>query len=105
MKQGKHSTRDVQRVLRGGSWNNNGRNVRSAYRNHNLPDNRNNNLGLRLSLARQLIGIHLSTRSLSCFVLAQISTNKKQGEQWISNISSCYVNVCCFAALINNRVG
>ena len=37
------------RVLRGGSWNNNGRNVRSAYRNHNEPDNRNNNTGFRLS--------------------------------------------------------
>ncbi|EGV30882.1 Sulphatase-modifying factor protein [Thiorhodococcus drewsii AZ1] len=37
------------RVLRGGSWNNNGRNLRSAYRNHNAPDNRNDNIGLRLA--------------------------------------------------------
>jgi hypothetical protein len=37
-----------QRALRGGSWNNNGRNYRSAYRNHNERDNANRNIGLRL---------------------------------------------------------
>ncbi len=37
------------RVLRGGSWINNGRNLRAAYRNHNAPDNRNHNIGLRLA--------------------------------------------------------
>ena len=37
------------RVNRGGSWNNNGRNCRSANRNRNTPDNRNNNLGFRLA--------------------------------------------------------
>ncbi|NMW19696.1 MAG: SUMF1/EgtB/PvdO family nonheme iron enzyme [Chlorobiaceae bacterium] len=36
------------RVLRGGSWNNNAENCRSAYRNNNTPDNRNNNIGFRL---------------------------------------------------------
>jgi len=40
------------RVLRGGSWINNGRNVRSAYRNRNTPDNRNDNIGLRLAQAQ-----------------------------------------------------
>lgn len=35
---------------RGGSWNNNPRNVRSANRNRNSPNNRNNNLGFRLVL-------------------------------------------------------
>ena len=35
-------------VLRGGSWNNNPRNCRSAYRNNNAPDNRNNNIGFRV---------------------------------------------------------
>jgi hypothetical protein len=34
-------------VNRGGSWNNTARNVRSAYRNNNWPDNRNNWLGFR----------------------------------------------------------
>jgi formylglycine-generating enzyme required for sulfatase activity len=36
------------RVLRGGSWNNNRDNARCAYRNHNHPDNRNNNIGFRV---------------------------------------------------------
>lgn len=40
------------RVLRGGSWNNNARNCRVANRNNNSPDNRNNNNGLRLALAQ-----------------------------------------------------
>jgi hypothetical protein len=39
------------RVLRGGSWNNNARNCRSARRNRNNPANRNHNLGFRLALA------------------------------------------------------
>ncbi len=39
------------RVLRGGSWNNDGRNLRSAYRNNNTPDKRNHNVGLRLAEA------------------------------------------------------
>ena len=35
-------------MLRGGSWNNdNPTNLRSAYRNNNTPDNRNNNIGFR----------------------------------------------------------
>ena len=36
------------RVLRGGAFNNNQRNVRSAVRNDNNPDNRNNNVGFRV---------------------------------------------------------
>ncbi|MCF8216108.1 MAG: SUMF1/EgtB/PvdO family nonheme iron enzyme [Chlorobiaceae bacterium] len=35
------------RVIRGGSWNNNAGNCRSSYRNNNTPDNRNNNVGFR----------------------------------------------------------
>src|SRR5450755_4327632 len=34
-------------VLRGGSWNNNPRNVRVSNRNRNEPTNRNNNNGFR----------------------------------------------------------
>jgi Sulfatase-modifying factor enzyme 1 len=37
------------RVLRGGSWNNNPQNLRSANRNRNNPTNRNNNRGFRLA--------------------------------------------------------
>jgi len=40
-------------VLRGGSWNNNDNNVRSANRNNNNPDNFNNNVGFRC--ARSLL--------------------------------------------------
>jgi RNA-directed DNA polymerase len=36
------------RVVRGGGWNNNPQNLRSANRNRNTTDNRNNNLGFRL---------------------------------------------------------
>ncbi|MDO4629775.1 MAG: SUMF1/EgtB/PvdO family nonheme iron enzyme [Planctomycetia bacterium] len=36
------------RVNRGGSWNNNAKNCRSANRNNNSPENRNNNLGFRV---------------------------------------------------------
>jgi Sulfatase-modifying factor enzyme 1 len=35
-------------VLRGGSWNNNQDNARSADRNRNNPNNRNNNIGFRV---------------------------------------------------------
>ena len=38
-------------MLRGGSWNNDSDNCRSANRNHNDPDNRNNNIGFRLCRA------------------------------------------------------
>lgn len=46
-------------VLRGGSWNNNPRNVRVSNRNRNEPDNRNNNIGFRCSreVGRRLIGL------------------------------------------------
>lgn len=40
------------RVIRGGSWNSNARNVRAANRNANDPGNRNDNLGFRLARAR-----------------------------------------------------
>ena len=36
------------RVVRGGSFNNNQRNLRVAYRNNNDPDDRNNNIGFRV---------------------------------------------------------
>jgi len=35
------------RVLRGGSWNNNTNNLRVANRNNNNPTNQNNNNGFR----------------------------------------------------------
>jgi len=44
----------TNRVLRGGSWINNGRNTRSANRNANTPDNRDNNIGFRFAPAQSL---------------------------------------------------
>jgi hypothetical protein len=41
----------VEKVLRGGGWNNNEAFVRAANRNHNQPDNRNNNIGFRCVVA------------------------------------------------------
>ena len=39
----------THRVNRGGSWANDAENCRSAYRNANEPDNRNDNLGFRVA--------------------------------------------------------
>jgi formylglycine-generating enzyme required for sulfatase activity len=47
------------RVIRGGSWNSNARNVRSANRNENVPGNRNDNLGFRLARAQRWAGARL----------------------------------------------
>jgi retron-type reverse transcriptase len=41
-------TAPCRHVVRGGSWNNNPQNLRSANRNRNTTDNRNNNLGFRV---------------------------------------------------------
>lgn len=48
----KETLEGSNRVLRGGSWNNDAQNCRVAYRNYNAPDNRNNNIGFRLALAQ-----------------------------------------------------
>ncbi len=45
------SAEGAYRVNRGGSWNNNARNCRSANRDRNEPGYRNNNLGFRVALA------------------------------------------------------
>lgn len=43
-----HGSGSQHRVLRGGAFNNNDRNVRCAYRNRNNPNNRNRNNGFRI---------------------------------------------------------
>ncbi|WP_446010637.1 SUMF1/EgtB/PvdO family nonheme iron enzyme [Candidatus Electrothrix sp.] len=56
-------------MIRGGSWNNNARNARSANRNRNTPGNRNNNLGFRLVLppAHRILQMQRPlTRTKSC---------------------------------------
>jgi formylglycine-generating enzyme required for sulfatase activity len=42
----------ANRVLRGGSWNNDTNNVRSSNRNNNTPGNTNNNNGFRVASTR-----------------------------------------------------
>jgi retron-type reverse transcriptase len=46
----------LSRVIRGGGWNNKPQNVRSANRNRNTPENRNNNLGFRVASTLFLTG-------------------------------------------------
>jgi len=54
------AVRGSNRVNRGGSWNNNAENCESSNRNRNKPDNRNNNLGVRLvsSSLREKCSVH-----------------------------------------------
>ena len=59
----------ARQILRGGSWNNNPHNARSANRNRNAPGKRNNNVGFRLastpqSQSRPLHGAAGSTRGV-----------------------------------------
>ena len=56
----------TNRVLRGGSWINNGRNARAAQCNANDPGNRNDNIGFRLAQAREVAGWRRLTRRSSC---------------------------------------
>ncbi len=42
-------TSGSNRVIRGGSWNNNAQNCRAANRNNNTPSNNNNNNGFRVA--------------------------------------------------------
>lgn len=44
----------IDRVIRGGSWNNNPNNLRVANRNNNNPDNTNNNIGFRCAAPSEL---------------------------------------------------
>ncbi len=44
------------RVMRGGFWNDDARNVRAAARNDDHPGNRNSNLGFRLARAQGQAG-------------------------------------------------
>jgi hypothetical protein len=47
--------RDDHRVRRGGSWINDARNARAAYRNHDDPSNAWNNQGFRFSRAHERV--------------------------------------------------
>lgn len=66
----------VNRVLRGGAWNNHARNVRAANRNGNAPGNRNANIGVRLSQAHDPTG-----RSVPDPIGIQILAGSRGGEK------------------------
>ena len=75
----------VNRVLRGGSWINNGRNCRSAIRNHNTAGNGNRNNGFRFSLAQYLIGRQVNDQII--IPPCRLSASKKQGDPRVSSKS------------------
>ncbi|MCX6625650.1 MAG: SUMF1/EgtB/PvdO family nonheme iron enzyme [Acidobacteria bacterium] len=63
---GKGAAEGDNRVLRGGSWNNdNSNNFRCANRNNNTPDNRNNNNGFRCASTLPA-GVRTSTEAGAC---------------------------------------
>ena len=52
-------------MQRGGNWNNNAQNCRSANRNNNNPSNENNNNGFRLVITvSEQTGFHFGTPAL-----------------------------------------
>jgi hypothetical protein len=53
--------RPPRRVLRGGSWNNNPRNLRAANRNRNTTGNRNNNFRMLVTGSRDGVRSHITT--------------------------------------------
>ncbi|NIM15924.1 MAG: SUMF1/EgtB/PvdO family nonheme iron enzyme, partial [Candidatus Aminicenantes bacterium] len=58
------------RVMRGGSWNNDARNLRCANRNNDRPSNRNNNLGFRLCQHNFLPGVKRPRLFYRCIKLS-----------------------------------
>ncbi len=76
---GDRSKAGVKRVVRGGSWNNNGRNCRSACRNRNEPDNRNNNVGFRLLLAQYTVGTGVNDQIVIQFCRQPQAKSKVSG--------------------------
>jgi len=69
-------------VCRGGSWINNGRNLRSAYRNNDIIANDSN--GFRLARAHFATGWRIRTRQHPVMAKFLLSC-KKQGCQGVSN--------------------
>ncbi len=74
------------RVIRGGSWNNDAQNLRSANRNNNDPGNRNDNLGFRLESTKvcQLSAVHGLHFRASGFVQA-ITQCHHSSLEWRTN--------------------
>ena len=73
---GRRITSGSNRVLRGGSWNNNANNCRSANRNNNNPSNENNNNGFRLCCSAALQGCTVVPGDLRFSVAAETNRTK-----------------------------
>jgi len=80
------------RVLRGGSWINNGRNCRFANRNNNPPDNANNTIGFRLARAQHAVGMSVYDQT---FILSGRDNSrpaKTKATGCASNVCRCCMN-------------
>jgi hypothetical protein len=64
-------------LARGGSYWNNHQNVRAAYRNHNEPDNFNNNIGFRV-VARPHFSSPAGTAARAAMQIAAFATEAKK---------------------------
>ncbi|NJM73481.1 MAG: hypothetical protein HC862_27035 [Scytonema sp. RU_4_4] len=69
-------------MLRGGSWNNNPRNCRSANRNRNPRDNRNDNIGFRVVVSA------LSTLLLSELISGNLSGVPRRVQTYSSEVGN-----------------
>lgn len=87
-------TSGSNRVKRGGSWNNNAQNCRSANRNNNTPSNTNNNNGFRLCCSAALA----PTRRQ---VPADVLSVSDRGENSSPAVASSNVERCGRAPLIS----
>jgi len=87
------------RVLRGGSWINNGRNCRSANRNNNTPDNANNNIGFRLARAQCAVGMGVTDQTFIQSCRGQSRLAKNKATSCASKGSRCELNAHWLAAL------
>jgi len=83
-------------VLRGGSFNNEDRNVRCAYRNRNNPNNRNNNNGFRVvvvaGFSRFSVFAKMSARSTARRGFA-VEAPKKNGGAYSWLALMCQANI------------
>jgi len=65
-------------VIRGGGWNNKPQNVRSANRNRNNADNRNNNLGFRVASTLSMTGAGAVTAAPGVYVSVQVRHGERR---------------------------
>jgi len=81
-------------VIRGGSWDNNARNCRSANRNRNRPNNRNRNNGLRLAVpvAQRAGGCRPLTMDTILPRRPQV-TGKNEGPPGVGSRSGCAAKI------------